>query len=221
MNSREVELSNVHKIMSKRMKKSWTEIPQFQLSAEIDLTDLYYLRNNYDNKPSYTAIFTKAIGDTILNHPYLNSSWQEEKLIQYDQINIGIAMDTSRGLIVPVVNNVSDKSLWLINEEIEELKKQAVEGHIALEKLRGGTFTISNLGMYRVSSFNAMINPPEAAIMAFPRIKTKQLLFNDEIKEKKIMTPTLTVDHRAADGAKAARFLTQFVELLENPESLF
>jgi len=223
MNSNEIELSNIHKIMSKRMKQSWTDIPQYQLSAEVDVTELYNMRNSIeDSKPSYTAIFTKLIAESLKDHLLLNSSWKEDYIIKYEDINIGIAMDTPKGLIVPVIKNAQNKSISEINKELRDLKNETKNGFVSPEKLKDGTFTISNLGMYRVSSFNAMINPPQAAILAFPKIINKTILDKENtLKSKKILKPTLTVDHRIADGATAARFLTQFVESLESPISIF
>ncbi len=219
MIEKKVKLSTVHKIMSKRMVKSWST-PQFQLETEINCTKITQLRNSLDYRPSYTVIITKAVACILLNHPYLNAAWRDDHVVQFEEVNIGIAMDSPRGLVVPVIKDVNNKSLYNLQSELVDLKERAEKGGLNISDFEGGTFTISNLGMYRINSFNPIINPPEAAILGIPRFMTQLVMNEGQLMEKKIMRPVLSVDHRVTDGATAARFITDVATLLEDPNRL-
>lgn len=213
-----VKLSGLHKAMSRQMVASWTEVPQFHLETEVDCSELIELRKRVAYRPSYTAIIAKAAAETLVQHPALNASWRADHIVEFQEINIGIAVDTRRGLMVPVIRDVASKSLEEVESELKKIKLKAEKGNYMIEELTDGTFTISNLGMYRVNAFNSIVNAPQAAILAIPRMYSSLCLQPDgQIGTKMIMRPLLSVDHRVTDGATGAKFVTDFAKLLENP----
>jgi pyruvate/2-oxoglutarate dehydrogenase complex dihydrolipoamide acyltransferase (E2) component len=215
------KLSSLQKAMSRHMTASWTNVPQFQLETEVDCGAMISFRKELIFKPSYTSIISKAIAVTLSNHPYLNASWADDHIVTYENVNLGIAMDTARGLLVPIVFNIEKKSLEEVNIALEGYKQKSQRGNFSLNELTGGTFTISNLGMYRITSFTSIVNSPQVAILAIPRIIESPSIFDDgTIGRKRIMRPVLTLDHRVVDGVTAARFLEDLVTLLEEPEKM-
>lgn len=219
MNEQVVKLSGLHKAMSRQMVASWSEVPQFHLETEVDCSALIELRKRVAYRPSYTAIIAKAAADTLAKHPALNASWRSDHIVQFQEINVGIAVDTKRGLMVPVIRDVANKTLQEVEEELKKIKLKAEKGNYTIEELTEGTFTISNLGMYRVNAFNSIVNAPQAAILAIPRMySTLCMLPDGQIGTKMIMRPLLSVDHRVTDGATGAKFVTDFAKLLENPD---
>lgn len=221
MKSKKIELSNVHRIMSKTMMKSWANIPQFNLETKVNFENIINARKEDGKKYSYTAVMVKVLSNIILEHPFLNSSWQNDHIVQYDQANIGIAMDTTRGLLVPVIKNANNKSLIEINNELEALKKAGIEGKIGPEKFEEGTFTITNLGMYNVNSFTPIVKPPESAILAVSKIFEEAIINkNNELNTARFIRLVLAADHRVLDGATAAKFITELAQKLEETENL-
>lgn len=219
MNEKHIRLTGLKRAMSRQMIASWTEVPQFHLETEIDCAGIINLRENYSFHPSLTAIFTKIIADCLVDHPYLNASWVDDHIVTYDSVNIAIAMDTQRGLLAPVIFNVANKSLEEVNLSLENYKKKTYKGNFGSEELAGGTFTISNLGMYQVTSFSAIVNTPQVAILAVPKIKSiPSIMKNGDIGIKKIMRPVLSLDHRVVDGATGAKFVNDFVASIEQPK---
>lgn len=221
MSEKHIKLTGLKRAMSRQMIASWTDVPQFHLETEIDCDEILNLRENYSFHPSFTAILTKILADCLMDHPYLNASWVDDHIVTYDSVNIAIAMDTQRGLLTPVIFNVANKSLEELNLSLENYKKKSYKGNFTSEELTGGTFTISNLGMYHITSFSAIVNTPQVAILAVPRIKSiLSIMENGDIGIKKIMRPVLSLDHRVVDGATGAKFLTDFVARIEQPQEV-
>lgn len=209
------------KAMVKQMVKS-LEIPQFQVETEVDCTQLMALRKNVVFKPSVTTVLAKAVAETLKNHPLLNGSFVDATTIEtYDEIGLGIAVDTPRGLVVPVIQNAGNLNLQQFHEAMEGIKEKAKKGIFAMEDLTGGTFTVSNLGMFNVTSFKAIVNAPQTGILALSRIVERPVIRNGEIQAAKIMRISISADHRVVDGAGCARFLSELAERIENPEALF
>jgi pyruvate dehydrogenase E2 component (dihydrolipoamide acetyltransferase) len=164
-----------------------------------------------------TDILTKLAAVALLRHREVNAHFADDELRIFPNAHIGLAVATPRGLIVPVQREVERKSLVQIAAERKEIVQRTREGKLSQEDLDGGTFTISNLGMYGVEIFTAVLNPPQAAILAVGAIEEKPVVDNGDFVARPLMAMTLTCDHRAVDGAKAAEFLRELKTLLEEP----
>ncbi len=202
------------------MLASWTEVPQFQLVSEIDCGAVIAFRKEISYKPSFTTIMVKALADTLKRHPNLNASWAGDHITMFDEVNMGVAVDTPRGLLVPVIQNAANKSLEEVHREMEEIKEASKEGKFKMDRLSGGTFTISNLGMFNIRSFQAIVNAPQAAILAVSKIADVPVVREGKIEPGKSMSVSLSIDHRVTDGASGARMLQEFVGLMESPQFL-
>ena len=218
MNNEGKKLSGIKKAMAKQMIRSWTDVPQFQLSTTICCDELIQFRKELPTKISYTAIIVKAVALALQEFPAVNQQYDGELIKEVAEISIGIASDTKRGLLVPVIADVPEKNLATIQADLEKIKAQSQTGKFSLEELSGGTFTISNLGMFNVGQFSSIVNAPQIGILAIGKI-TRAAIVNDEdqIVAASVMHPVLTLDHRVADGALGARFMTYLCELLEHP----
>ncbi len=168
-------------------------------------------------KVSVNDLIVKAVATALREHPAVNVSYTEENLLFHKRIHVGIAVAVEDGLVVPVVKDADRKSVSQIGAESRELAGKAREGKLKLDEMSGGTFSVSNLGMFGVSSFSAVINPPEAAILAVGAVRDEPVVRDGEVVPGKRMAVTLSVDHRATDGATAAQFLARLAELLQNP----
>jgi pyruvate dehydrogenase E2 component (dihydrolipoamide acetyltransferase) len=181
---------------------------------EVDMTNATKLHS--ERQISYTELLVKAVAEALKKHPLLNSTLvEDEKIKAYADINIGVAVATEQGLVVPVIHYADKKTLEEIAAKLRDLAEKAKEGKLAKEDLSGGTFTITNLGMYGVDLFMPIINPPEAAILAVGQIVNKPAAEGKEIVIKPIMTLSLAYDHRIVDGAPAAQFLEEIKKTLE------
>ena len=169
---------------------------------------------------SFTDIIVKAVAYALKEHRIMNSTLEGDKIKVFDEINIGVATATPQGLVVPVVKNADKKSLSELSAEIKALVNKAREGKLEHSDVSGGTFTITNLGMYGVEAFTPIINPPEAAILGVGKIIQKPVVEENQVKIKPMMTLSLSFDHRIVDGAPAAQFLAKIKEILENPSIL-
>jgi pyruvate dehydrogenase E2 component (dihydrolipoamide acetyltransferase) len=178
-----------------------------------------------NDKVSYDAFLVKLVAQALLEHPNVNvrfapsrgSGLDEAGIEQLDQINVGVAIDTERGLLVPVVQDVPSKSLVQIQQELRLLVERAIAGRSLPDDLSGGTFTITNLGMYEIDAFTPIINPPESAILGVGRIVAKPVAIGGQVVVRDIVTLSLSFDHRLIDGAPAARFLQRVKQLVERP----
>ncbi|OUQ26690.1 hypothetical protein B5E77_09315 [Lachnoclostridium sp. An131] len=217
-----MKLKGIKKAMARQMTKSWTDVPQFHMETEVDCEPMIDFRRRLEYKPSYTAIIAKAVADSLCKHSSLNAYWGDDQITYCGKVNIGVAVDTKRGLLVPVIKNVDKLSLREVCEKLEQIKEKAVMGIYSAEELAGATFTVSSLGKFRIYSFSSIVNAPQAGILSVPRMQEK-LVWNKEeenVQVRRIMRLTLALDHRIADGASGARFLTDLAEMLEKPEAL-
>jgi pyruvate dehydrogenase E2 component (dihydrolipoamide acetyltransferase) len=212
------------------MTKSYQTIPHIYLSVDVDMSEAEASRlrmNDLAKKEgtpniSLTAYLIRIVSWCLNRHPYLNASLENDTIKFWNEVNIGVATALEEGLIVPVVHNADQQSTRELNERLRYLAAKAREGELTREEVQGGTFTISNLGMYGIDSFTAIINPPQAAILAVGTIKRKPIVVDDKntVEVRPIMTLTLAADHRIVDGVVAANFLSELVKALETPELL-
>lgn len=211
----EKKLTPVGKAMGKQMVRSW-QIPQFAVETEIDCEPMIAYRKSLGFKPSYTTILAKAVADTLADFPVIRSSWAEDHLVIHEDIHIGIAVDTPRGLLVPVIRDVDKKSLEEVHADMEEIKAGSAKGLYTMEQMTGGVFTISNLGIFNVDFFNAIVSSPEGAILAVSKMSEKPVVKNGQIVIGKTMRMAISSDHRMIDGATAAKFMTALAAQLES-----
>ncbi len=206
-----IPLVGRQKIMAERMSKSAREAPHIILTIEVDMSAAEKKRG----AASYTALIAQCVAQALEQHPLLNATLQDQEIVLNSSINIGIATDTPDGLIVPVVKNADQKSLTALDSEINDLAQRARAGQLTLPDIERGTFTISNLGMFGIEEFHAIINPPESAILAVGAIVRRPVAVGDLIGLRPVMKMTLSADHRVLDGAAAARFLQDLKIALE------
>ncbi|MFE9103082.1 dihydrolipoamide acetyltransferase family protein [Actinomadura geliboluensis] len=217
-----VPLNRFRKVAAKRLTESKRDAPHFYLNREVDAEALLAFRKTLNEalapaKVSVNDLIVKAVATALREHPAVNVSYTEENLLFHKRIHVGIAVAVEDGLVVPVVKDADRKSVSQIGAESRELAGKAREGKLKLDEMSGGTFSVSNLGMFGVSSFSAVINPPEAAILAVGAVRDEPVVRDGEVVPGKRMAVTLSVDHRATDGATAAQFLARLAELLQNP----
>ena len=223
-----IPLIGMRRIIAQNMSRSWTEAPHMTLQMDIAVDAMEALRtamNSYaENKKdriSLTAFITKAVAMALRKHPILNSQYTEQEITIMDDINIGIATALDNGLIVPVLHNADKKKLKDISKEIIHLAEKARSSKLNQEDLMNGTFTISNLGMYGIDRFTAIINPPQSAILAVGRMNRVYIPGEDNLpKIESIVTFTLSADHRVMDGVQAAKFLAELNDVVQIPEEL-
>jgi len=208
-----VLLTGIRKTAAERVALSARTVPHSTVTMEVDMTNASKLREKL--QLSYTEILVKAVSEALREHPILNSSLEGNKIKIYEDINVGVAVATDQGLVVPVIHNADKKSLDEIASELRKLVKKAREGALDKEDVTGGTFTVTNLGMYGVDVFTPIINPPQAAILGVGRLAEKPVAVNGKIVVKPVMTLSLSFDHRIVDGAPAAQFLRKIKETLE------
>ncbi|TET58403.1 2-oxo acid dehydrogenase subunit E2 [Candidatus Bathyarchaeota archaeon] len=209
----EIPLTGIRKATAERVATSFRTAPHSFVIMEVDMTEATKIRD--EANISYTAILVYSTAKALREFPVANSTLVDGKIRIYEDINVGVAVSTEKGLIVPVIWNADEKSLPKISSELKELVEKAREGNLSKEQLTGGTFTLTNLGMYNVDMFLPIINPPEAAILAAGRIVAKPVAAGGETRIKPTMTLTLGYDHRIIDGAPAAQFLKKAKESIE------
>jgi len=217
-----IPLRGMRKIISNRMSQSWHNSPHVTITMEADMTEAAALREKikqkYNRKITFTDLIVKACAKGLKDFPMVNATLENEKIKQFKEINIGVAVALDDGLIVPVVFSADKKGLFEISEEVKALAEKARKGELSSDKVKGGSFTVTNLGMYGVDVFTPIINPPESAILGVGRITRKPVVCeNDEIKIKPMMWLSLSFDHRLIDGALAAQFLSRVKDYLEDP----
>jgi len=221
-----VELTSIQRVTGQRMLESVQTAPQFSLTSDADVTNLLRLREvlmerilaETGERLSITALLVKIVAAALRHHPRANASFEDGRVRLHPHINVGVAVGTDDGLLVPVVKQADQKSLVQIAQELKTFQDKAHRMRFSLEDLAGGTFTLSNLGMYGVDRFNAIVNPPQSAILAVGRVvKTPIGLPDDVVALRPMMSLTLTVDHRALDGVQGARFLGEVKERIEKP----
>lgn len=216
-------MGRLRSLIAERMTYSTKTYAPVTLTTETDATELVRIREGLkaDPKievvPSYNALFAKLVAEALLEHPHLNASLEGEEIVFWETVNMGIAVDTERGLVVPVVQNVQARSMHELALEIEELLPRAKEGKALPDELTGGTFTITNLGGYDIDAFVPIINPPESAVLGVGRLIDKWVVVEGKPAIRTMMTMSLTFDHRLVDGGPAALFLQRVKQFVEQP----
>ncbi len=217
----EVNVSQMRKVIARRLAESKFSAPHFYLTMEIDMDKAIEARASINEvspvKVSFNDLVIKAAAAALRQHPAVNSSWLGDKIRYNKHINIGVAVAVEEGLLVPVVRNADYKSLSAISAEVKDLGGKAKSKKLQPSDWEGNTFTISNLGMFGIEEFTAIINPPDACIMAVGGIKQTPVVKNGNIQIGNVMKVTLSCDHRVVDGAVGSAFLQTFKNLLENP----
>ena len=217
----EVPLSQMRKTIARRLSESKFQAPHFYLTIEINMDRAVEARKAVnglgEHKISFNDIVVKAAAIALRKHPMINASWADDKIIMHGDINIGVAVAVDEGLLVPVINNADVKPMHVINAEVREKAGRAREKRLKPDEMQGNTFTISNLGMFGIDEFTAIINPPDSCILAVGSIIQKPIVSNGEIVVGNIMKVTLSCDHRVVDGAKGAAYLQTLQSYLENP----
>ncbi|MEW6060974.1 MAG: pyruvate dehydrogenase complex dihydrolipoamide acetyltransferase [Bacteroidota bacterium] len=224
LQTKEIPLSMMRKTIAKRLLESKATIPHFYLTIEMNMKRAIDFRASLNEitgaKISYNDIVMRAVALALRENPKANSSFMGDKIIEHGRIDVGFAVAVDEGLITPIIRNADQKTLAEISTESKELAKRAREGKLKLEEFTGGTFTVSNLGMYDIENFAAIINPPEGAILAVGTIVEKPVVENGQIVVGHTMKVTLSCDHRVVDGAIGAEFLQSFKRFIENPLAL-
>lgn len=223
-----IPFTGMRKMVADAVAKSAQTAPHVTLTAEVDMTETVKVRGQilaelelkYGARISFTDFIVKAAARAILDHPIVNSSLQGSEIRVFGQVNIGIAVAIEGGLIVPVVKNADSKSLVDISAELKRLADKARAGTLSSDEISGGTFTITNLGVYGIDIFNPIITPGQSAILGVCRIVEKPVVMKRQIAIRSVMNLCLSFDHRVMDGAPAAQFLQKVKELLESPYQL-
>lgn len=220
-----IPMKGIRTVIAQRMTYSWSTIPHIYESVSVDMEEVVRLRERVNQvildhtglKVSYTAILALAVARLLPKHPFLNSSFTGEEVIEWEDINLGIATSLEDYLIVPVVRSAQDLNLESIVKEMSRLLDAARSKKMEPADMSGSTFTISNLGMFGIESFTAIINPPETAILAVGKMIDTPVVINGQVVIRPMMNLTVAVDHRVNDGARAAKFLSELKSILENP----
>ena len=215
-----VPMNGMRKAIAKNMLNSHMTSPTVTANLSVDMSAMKAYREQLkakEIKVSYTDLLVKFVAKALTEYPLLNCSVEDNKIRYKHYVNMGVAVALDNGLVVPNVTDADKKSLTEISAEIKELAKLAREGGLPMEKLRGGTFTITNLGMYGIESFTPIINQPEVAILGVTAMEDRAVVRGGEIVIRPMMTLSLTFDHRVVDGSVAAEFLQRVKNLLENP----
>lgn len=217
-------VGTVWRIMAERMTASWTSAPHFYLVREVNVTRLRSwletARKQAGARITYTDLLIKLVAATLAQHPRVNVSWRDGALERHAEINVGFAVALEEGLVVPVIHRADTLGLKDIASRREDLVARAHAGKLRPADIQGGVFTISNLGMYGVDAFSAIVNPPQAAILAVGRITDRVVPVNGQPAVQPTMVLTLSCDHRALDGARGAQFLGALADLVEEPLTL-
>jgi len=224
--SRRIELSKIRRTTATRMSAAKRDVPHFYASSDFDAEGLVTLKNDLRGRGgewssvTVTHILLKAVGLALREVPELNASWDDGALVLHDEVNVGLAVSIDDGLVVPVVRRCDTQPLAALVKQASELVARARAGRFAGDDLIGSTFTISNLGMYPVDHFAAVVNPPNAGILAVGAVRNVPVVRPGQIVPGHVMTVTLSCDHRVVDGVIAGRFLQALKARLEDPHSL-
>ena len=217
-------VGTVWRIMAERMTASWTSAPHFYLVREVNVTRLVAwlatARKQTGAHVTYTDLLVKLVAATLVQHPRVNVSWKEGTLERHPDVNVGLAVALEDGLVVPVLHRADTLGLAELVTRREDLVARAQAGKLRPADIQGGVFTISNLGMYGVDAFSAIVNPPQAAILAVGRITDRVVPVDGQPAVQPTMVLTLSCDHRALDGARGAQFLGALADLIEEPLAL-
>jgi pyruvate dehydrogenase E2 component (dihydrolipoamide acetyltransferase) len=216
-------LSGLRSIIARRLTDSWNQRPQVTINSQLDASALVKDRERRKASGetiSYNTYLIKASALALAEWPQLNVYLTEDALIQQEEVNIGLAVDTERGLMVPVLKNVHTRTIQDLNQELLDLVERTLVGKLLPEEYSGGSLTVTNLGGFGVDSFSPIINPPESAILGVGRIVDQPVVKDGAVRAGKSLTLSLSFDHRVIDGAPAAQFLARIVEILIDPAEL-
>jgi pyruvate dehydrogenase E2 component (dihydrolipoamide acetyltransferase) len=218
-----VTMTGTRRTIARRLTEAW-QAPVFQLGVSIDMTEALHLREQMverlgegDVKPTVNDLLTRFVGVALVRHRTINATFSGEEIHRHASAHVGLAVAAPNGLVVPVIRNVDRSSVQEIARARAELVGRAREGKLTREDMDGGTFTISNLGMFGVEQFVAVLNPPQVAILAVGAVKPTPIVVEGEVDVAPMMYVTLTCDHRAIDGADGAEFLRTLVSIVEQP----
>ena len=221
-----VPLTNIRRTIAERMTQSVREAPQFTVEVDVDMGRAMAIVQDFRDgagasagpKVTVTALLVKACAWALTQFPAANSMYEADQLVEWDEVNIGVATAIEQGLIVPVVHNADRLGMKEIAARLTDLTVRARENRLKLDDLQGGTFTISNLGMFGTDRFTAILNPPQAAILAVGRVAKRAMVgADDRIEVRQMASLALTADHRVLDGAAGAQFLALIQRALEHP----
>jgi pyruvate dehydrogenase E2 component (dihydrolipoamide acetyltransferase) len=224
LESKEVKVSQMRKVIARRLSESKFTNPHFYETVDIDMKAAMAARSSMneanDVKISFNDIVVKACATALTRHQAINSSWHDDVIMEHGDVHVAVAVAIDEGLMTPVIKHTDKKGLAQISAETRELAGLARDRKLQPDQMEGSTFTISNLGMFGIEEFTAIINPPNACILAVGAIRDVPVVENGEVVPGKRMKVTLSSDHRIVDGAKAAQFLNTVKNLLENPLSM-
>lgn len=215
-----IELTPIRRTIAKRMKQSLQQSAQLTLTAWADVTAISKQRKNLAPEVSWNTWVLRATVLALLQHKNVNSVWEDTGIRQFDDVHLGVAVDTEGGLLVPVLRQAQQMSLIELNTAVSQSAKKARDGKLPNTELSGSTFTVTNLGTFGIEFFTPILNHPETAILGVGQIEKKWVLRNEKIVEHNRIPLSLTFDHRTIDGAPAAKFLQTLTQLLGNPENL-
>ncbi len=225
-----IPLTGIRRTIAERMQQSFQQSPHIALTVDVDMTEAEDVRKRFNAQAeklaqprvTVTALIIKVVAWALVHNPYLNASFNGDSISLWKDVNIGVAAAAPQGLVVPVLKGADKLGVGEINLRLVELAERARENKLKLEDVQGGTFTISNLGMFGIRQFRAIINPPESAILAVGSAVRKPVVIDeqDHVEVRPILSLTLSADHRVIDGIVAARFLSDLVTGLESPSML-
>lgn len=224
--ARYIKNNNIRKVIARRLLESKQTVPHFYLSCDLKIDRLLELKDlltqegeNY--KVSVNDLVIKAAAMALKKVPNANSSWTDDAIVLYNNVDVSVAVAIPDGLITPVIRNADQKSIFAISSEMRTLAKKARDGKLQPEEFQGGGFSISNLGMFGIDNFSAIINPPQSCILAVGRGVKKPIIEHDKIATATMMNATISCDHRVVDGAVGAEFLKALRKYIENPALMF
>ena len=233
VNGREAEivpLTSIRRTIAERMQQSFQESPHIALTVDVDMTEAESARKRFNSQAeklkqpriTITSLMTKVVAWALVRNPYINASFNGDSISLWKDVNIGVATAVPQGLVVPVIRGADHLGVSEINMRLVELTERARENKLKLDDVQGGTFTISNLGMFGIRQFRAVINPPESAILAVGSVVRTPIVVDDQdrVEVRPMMSLTISADHRVIDGIVAARFLSDLVIGLESPSML-
>jgi len=215
--------SSMRKVIARRLLEAKQTIPHFYLTVDCNIDELMALRARLNARPgadyklSVNDFVIKAVAVALRKVPAANATWTEEAIRRYDNVDISVAVATPEGLITPIIRNADKKGLAEISNEMKDLAQRAKDKKLKPEEFQGGGFSISNLGMFGIKEFSAIINPPQSCILAVGKAEQRPIVKNGAIAIATLMTCTLSVDHRSVDGAVGAEFMQAFQAIIEDP----
>lgn len=215
-----IEVSSMRQVIAQRLLEAKQTIPHFYLTIDCQIDKLLKLReeiNSSGSKITINDFIIKAVAFSMGKSPEINASWAGDKILKYSSVDISVAVALEDGLITPIVKDANQKNISVISKEVKDLVSRAKSGKLRPEEFQGGGLTISNLGMFGIKQFSAIINPPQSCIMSVGASEKRPIVIDDKIEVATMLSITLSVDHRTVDGALAARFLNIFKSYIEAP----